>query len=74
MPREPAGHGQQLHHLELRRGIVGEPVLGQQLERQRLQRVAHQQRGRLVEFDVQVGLPRRSTSSSMHGRSSCTSE
>jgi len=43
-------------HLELRAGAVREDVFGQNLKRQRLQRVAHQQRGGLVEFDVTGGL------------------
>ena len=40
MPREPAAARQQLDHLELRRRIVGETILAQQLEREALQRIA----------------------------------
>ena len=46
----------------------------QQLEGQRLQRVARQQGLGLAKLHVHVGLPRRSTSLSMQGMSSCTSE
>ena len=56
----PAGHAaragrerQDLHHFELRARFVGDAVLGQQLEGERLQRVAHQQRRSLVVLDVQ---------------------
>ena len=57
--RLPARHaaaaargGEDLHHFDLNRGIIGETVLGEQLKCERLQTVAHEKRGRLVEFDV----------------------
>ncbi len=57
--RLPARHAaaaargrEDLHHFDLNRGIIGETVLGEQLKRERLQTVAHEKRGRLVEFDM----------------------
>ena len=52
MPREPAACGEQLHASQLRRRRRPRAVLGEQLEREALQRVADQQRRRLVELDV----------------------
>ena len=49
-------------------------VSGQDLEGQRQQGVAGQDRRRLAERLVQVGRPRRRSSSSIAGRSSWTSE
>ena len=43
---------QRLHHVELRARVVGQPVLGEQLEGERLQRIADQQRGRFVVLHV----------------------
>jgi hypothetical protein len=50
------GNGERLHHRQLGRGIVGQHVIGKQLKGQRLQRIAHQQRGRLVVFDMHRAL------------------
>ncbi len=46
------GHGQQLHHLQLFGCIVVQTMFGQQLERQTLQRITHQQRGGFVVFNM----------------------
>ena len=45
------GEGEQPHHLELLARLVGEAMLRHQLERERLQRIACQQRRRLVVLD-----------------------
>jgi hypothetical protein len=61
--RLAAGHAaragclrEELHHLQLGRGIVGERPAREDVEGEALQRVADQQRGRLVELDVHRGL------------------
>ncbi len=47
-----ARDGEDLHHFDLNRRIIGETVLGEQLKRERLQTIAHEEGGCLVEFDV----------------------
>ena len=51
-----AGEGDKLDQLELVLRPVRDPVLGQELEREALQRVAREQRGGLVELHVAGGL------------------
>src|SRR5690349_7003508 len=47
-----AGRREELQHFQLNRGIVAQAVLREQMERERLQAVAREERGRHVEFDV----------------------
>jgi hypothetical protein len=51
-PARSRSRREELHHLKLRLRVVRELILAQQLEREALQRVAHQQRRRFVVFDV----------------------
>jgi hypothetical protein len=69
------GARQQADDLQAVRGVRHHGgVLREDLEGQHLQRVADQDRGGLVKARWQVGRPRRRSSSSIAGRSSCTSE
>ena len=52
MPREPEATASSFTICNCLVGIVAEAMLGQQLERQALQRIAHQQRSRFVVFDM----------------------
>jgi hypothetical protein len=46
------GYRQGLHHVELYARVIGKLVLGEQLKRQRLQCIAHEERGGFVVLDV----------------------
>jgi hypothetical protein len=72
MPREPLAR-EQGDHFELAAGVA-ERLAGQQLERPASAGCRQPAGGGFVELDVAGRRPRRSTSSSMHGRSSWTSE
>src|SRR6185312_16040179 len=51
-----ARRGEEPDHLELHLGIRGEPMLGEELEREALQRVAREERRGFVELDMAGGL------------------
>ncbi len=56
MPREPAATASVLTMSSCARRSSASRVVGEELERERLQRIAHEQRGGLVELDVHRGL------------------
>ena len=69
------GVGQHVDEPQPNGGRVGQlGIARQQLKCKRLQSVAHEKCGRLIISRWQVGRPRRRSSLSIAGRSSCTSE
>ena len=74
MPALPAARASRRHRRACTASGTLVVVGREQLEGQRLQRITGQQRLASPNFTCTVGLPRRSTSLSMQGMSSCTSE
>ena len=74
MPRRAGGARQARDQLRAHGRVGMRRGVGQHLEGQRQQRIAGEDRRPLVEGLVHGGRPRRRSSLSMAGRSSCTSE